>query len=283
MGRRTSSPFCRRNFSRLPALARGGRRYGDDLAQGVLEPLPQTSRQPGDEKVRWRRLAEDVQADRGRLVVNLVQIGFHALDFPGREQEAIPNRDVKVSIEMGVLNLPRDRRAEFLLQGPFFESFPFFDVMVEVRQPAGQLGADRRRRQMVDQDRVRAAADGRGLAQIVDDPGVDVGHGAQEDVRPIDVGKPRGLAGQDELGPVRAEMDHGVGMERLLQPEVGGQVIVRRRRVLIVNQPGFLGLAPQRLRQEDHVAQVDAGNDKERFSPVAARRETFPAAGPIVG
>ena len=170
---------------------------------------------------------------------------------------------------MGVSNLPRDRVAEFLLQRPFFEDFPFFDVMVEVRQPAGQLGVDRRRRQMVDQDRVRAAADGRGLAQIVDDPGVDVGHGAQKDVRPIHVGKPRGLAGQDELGPVRAEMDHGVGVERLLQPEIRGQVIVRRRRVLVVNQPGVLGLAPQRLRQKNDVAQVDAGNDKERFFPVA--------------
>ena len=34
------------------------------------------------------------------------------------------------------------------------------------------------------------------------------------DVRPIDVGKPGRLAGQNELGAVGAEMDQGVRLER---------------------------------------------------------------------
>ena len=61
--------------------AGGRRRQRDDLAQGVEEAFPQASHQPGDEQFPRRRLAEHVQADGGRLVVDFVQVGFHALDF----------------------------------------------------------------------------------------------------------------------------------------------------------------------------------------------------------
>ena len=80
---------------------------------------------------------------------------------------------------------------------------------------------------MVDQHGIRPAADGRRLAQVVDDPGIDVGHRAQHDVGPIGVGKPGRLAGQDELRAMRAEVHQGVGAERFLEPEVRGQVVVR--------------------------------------------------------
>ena len=110
---------------------------------------------------------------------------------------------------------------------------------------------------MVDQHRVGPPTHRRRFAQIVDDPGIDVRHRPEQDVGPVVVREAGGLAGQDELRAVRAEVDQRVGLEFFVEPEIGRQVVVGRWHELVVQQRGVVCLAAERLRQQDHVAQVD--------------------------
>ena len=91
--------------------------------------------------------------------------------------------------------------------------------------------------------------------------------------------RPVGLPGRMNSVPWVPKWTRASARKRLLQPEIGGQVIVRRRPRLVVNQRGVVGLAAQGLRQQDHVAQVDAGNDDERF-PLSCQTRNFPGGGP---
>ena len=75
-----SQEFC-------PACGRsGGSRRRHDLAQPIEETGPQASHQPGNHEFFRRRLAQHVQVDVRRLVMDLVKVALHPLEFFGREQ-----------------------------------------------------------------------------------------------------------------------------------------------------------------------------------------------------
>ena len=59
-----------------------------------------------------------------------------------------------------------------------------------------------------------------------------------------------------------AEVDHRVGAELPLQPAVGGQVVVRRRKIgVVVDRDRVLAEAARRLDQDHHVAGLQRGRD----------------------
>ena len=120
-------------------------------------------------------------------------------------------KNMQVPIEVGVHHLLADRAVRnFSFNAPASRVSHFSRSLLQIEQPVGQLRGDRRRHEMIDQDRIRPAANRRRFAQVVDDPGVDVGivprtmSGQSASDRPV------ALPGEDEFGAVRAEMNHGI-------------------------------------------------------------------------
>ena len=89
-------------------------RHLDHLAQRVEKPSSQAGHQPGDQELVGRRLAEDVQADGRRLIMNIVQVRLQSPDFSGRQQLPRSQREVQIAVQMGRAGLPADRTADRL-------------------------------------------------------------------------------------------------------------------------------------------------------------------------
>jgi hypothetical protein len=79
---------------------------------------------------------------------------------------------------------------------------------------------------VVDDGRVPAPLGLGALARVVDDERVDERQVAEDRVGGAGGGQAEALSGQPFEGAVLAEVDDGVGAEGLIEPAVGGQVVV---------------------------------------------------------
>ena len=137
------------------------------------------------------------------------------------------------------------------------------DQRLEVHQLAVRLGPGQGRREVVDDDGGGAPLGLAAFARVVDDEGVEVGQRSERDLRPAGRGKRQSLARQPFQIAVLAEMDDGLGAERLAQPEVEGEVAVRRDEVGAVVGLGRVDVvAARRLDAENDVAEAVDGEAK---------------------
>ena len=112
--------------------------------------------------------------------------------------------------------------------------------LLQPGQVAVGLGAGHRRHQVIDDRGVRAALGLRALARVVDQERVDQRQVAQRRVGPARGRHAEVLARQPLQVAVLAHVHDGVRAEALLQPAVGGQVVVARRQLrVVVDRDGF--------------------------------------------
>ena len=134
------------------------------------------------------------------------------------------------------------------------------DQRLELGEAAMDLGARHRRHEMVDDHRRRAALGLAALARVVDDEGIDERERPERDLRPARLAQPEGLAGQPFEIAVLAELDHRVGGERLAEPGVEGEVMVRRhQRRVVVGRLRIDGVAAAGLDADHDVAEAVDG------------------------
>ena len=131
----------------------------------------------------------------------------------------------------------------------------FIHQRLQIAQRAIGFGAGKRRGQMVDDHRLRAPLGLRAFAGIVDDEGIEMGQLAPERIwitRGVEGG---GLAGQPFQRAVLAIVDQSMGAKIVAQPEIGGEIGVRRDQSGIVIAGGLVELiAAGGLDQHGEVA-----------------------------
>ena len=128
------------------------------------------------------------------------------------------------------------------------------DQGLEVGELAPALRPGHGRGQMVDDDGGRPALGLGTLAGIVDDERVEVRQGPEHRLGQAGGGKGGGLAGQPFQVAVLAEMDDRMRAEEVAQPEVEGEVAVRRGEVRrVVGRVGVDVVAARRLQADHHL------------------------------
>ncbi len=191
------------------------------------------------------QLAEMVVDGLQRRVVVAVQAEILVEPEPARQVEDVATQWLEaagVELERGVV---------------------LVDQRLEVHQLAMRLGTGQGRGEVVDDDGGGAPLGLAAFARIVDDEGVEVGQRPEGDLRPAGRGKRQCLARQPFEIAVLAEMDDGLGAEFLAQPQIEGEVAVRRDEVGAVVGLGRVDVvAARRLDAEDDVAEAVDGEAK---------------------
>ena len=149
-------------------------------------------------------------------------------------------------------------------------------------QPLVEPALHERRGQVGHGGRIRAALGDDALADVAHDVDVDVREPPDEGVRPVE-GRQGNLLPRRELqAAVGAEVHHRVGLECVPGPQVGGHVGVRRRLPRAVHEPErVVAGARQGLREDDDVAELDAG-DGQRGLIALADRHVLAGGGAVL-
>ena len=127
------------------------------------------------------------------------------------------------------------------------------DQGLELRELAPALGTGHGWGEVVDNDRSRTALGLGALAGVVDDERVEVGHRPEHGLGQAGGGKGGGLAGQPFEVAVLAKMDDRMRAEAVAQPEVEGEIAVRRRQVRrVIGGVGVDVVAAGGLQAHDH-------------------------------
>ncbi len=130
-----------------------------------------------------------------------------------------------------------------------------------------------RRGEVVDDDRGRTALGLGALAGVVDDERVEMGQRPEHGLGQAGGGEGGGLAGQPLEIAVLAEMDDRMRAEAVAQPEVEGEVAVRRREVRrVVGGVGVDVVAAGGLQADDHPAH---GQEREGEAVAGEVRVAF--------
>ena len=136
----------------------------------------------------------------------------------------------------------------------------FVEQRFEVLERAIGFGAGERRHQVVDDDGAGAALGLGAFAGVVDDEGIEMRQLAPEGVGVAGGIERRGLAGEPFERAVLAVVDEGMGAEFVAQPEIGGEIGVRRHEDGIVVAGGFVQMvAAGGLQQDGDVAEEEDG------------------------
>ena len=158
-------------------------------------------------------------------------------------------------------------------------------VLVEEALEAGQvvvdLGPGHGRHEVVDDHGVGPALGLGALPGVVDHERVDEGQVAEGGVGPAGRRQADPLAGQPFQVAVLADVDDGVGAPRPFQPPVAGQVVVGRGQVGgVVDGDRVLAEPPGRLHDDEHAAEVEAGQADGAVVDVEDARAVRPSARP---
>ena len=144
----------------------------------------------------------------------------------------------------------------------------FIEQFLQFLQTAISVGRGHDRLQVIDQHGITAPFGHHAFGRVVGVVDVKMGQGADGDVRPAGAGQAGPLAGQPLQVAVGAYMDNHVGAENMLHVHVGGDVLVGRRDVGVVEDLAYLavtaGACAPALGLHDHVdvAEVKPGNDQ---------------------
>ena len=236
------------------------------------------------------RFAEDMQAVADLHFLELAQV---VVDPRERLVGAVACGDAAVAVEAEAPREVEDFAAEqrqparvdprglvILVDKPF-----------QFRQRAVALGAGHGRGEVVDDDCCGAAFGLASLAGVIDDEGVEMRQRPEGGLGETLFRQRDRLAGQPFEIAVLAEMDDGVSVERLAQPDVEREIGVRRNEVgVVIGGGGVETVAARRLHADRYIAELHDGEAESAVgdagigfgrppSDRSRRREPLPAGG----
>ena len=155
------------------------------------------------------------------------------------------------------------------------------DQRFEILERSIGLGPRQRRRQMIDDDGRGAPLGLRAFAGIVDDERVELGQGAEHRFRIACRGQRCRLARQPFEIAVLAVVDHRMGAEALAQPEIEGEIAMRRhqRRIVI----GGLGIDIVAARRLDRDGDIAVEQDRAGRKAPPAKKGSLLRLAPALG
>ena len=172
---------------------------------------------------------------------------------------------MQIGIQIGLL----DQFPDLLLQQRQLGRIEHLDLIIfidQLRQLGQRAIGVRRchwRRQMVDDDGMRAPLRLRTLARIIDDERIKQGHVRQQRIGETLLRHPDTFARQPFKSAVLADVDNRIGAPHIAQPAVQRIVMVRRRQVgLVINGVRVHAVAARRLQRHEHIAQFNAGQSQ---------------------
>ena len=211
-------------------------------------------------------MAEHVQAAAD---LHLLQLAEVAVQLRERRVVVVGGLDPAVAVQPDVGGQGQDLLAQHLQPARVHPGGleVLVDQQLQLRQRAVGPGPGQRRREMVDDDRLRPPLGLGALAGVVDDERVEVGQGSEGRLRKAGLAERQRLARQPFEIAVLPHVDDGVDVLHGAQPCIERQVAVRRRQVrIVVARLGVDVVAARRL-QPDHRAAA------------AKRRQGEPAGG----
>ena len=168
-----------------------------------------------------------------------------------------------------------DQRGELLALVPGFrgQPAPALDGGLEVDEPAIEAGLRQARRQVGDQRRPGAPLRDGAFGRVVRGVEIVVREVADQPLGPARRGHADLLAGHEFQRAVRAEMQHGMGGEILLQPGVESGEGVRRCKAALEQQPHRVALVSEGgLHAHEYVPEALAEHeDRLAIALVSAR------------
>ena len=159
-----------------------------------------------------------------------------------RERFLLVGHQPDIAVETGVSREVEDAAAQVGEPAPVHAGrrVILVEQRFEVLERAVGFGAGQRRHEMIDDHRAGAALGLRALARIVDDEGIEVRQPGPERERIARAVERHRLARQPFEVAMLAVVDHRMRAEVVAQPEIGGEVAVRRHEVGIVIARGFI-------------------------------------------
>ena len=219
--------------------------------------------------LRPRRAAEGMQAVRDVLPPQLDQVVLDGVQRVVLDLRAGPQ------VQTQVLDHPElDRLPAYLVRVRLGELHVLVDVVVivvdalaERGQLRQQAALDERRHHVIHQRGHAATARHQSLAHDVDVVDVQVRQVGDQRIRGVGRGQPEVLAVEPLEGPVRSQVDDGIGPEtqrlRRPQPGVGRDVLVMRRQIPgVIQLLAVLAPPARRLRQHRDVAEAQGRDDQ---------------------
>ena len=201
-----------------------------------------------------RGLAEDVQPVADLQLLDLAQMVVDAGELVGivrLDAEIAGQTQGMAALEDPLAQMDQSARVEcrgFLI---------LVHQCLEGGQLAPALRPGHRRCHVVDDHRIGAPLGLGALARIVDDERIEVRHGPQDRLGQAVHGECRGLARQPFEVAVLAQMDDRMGVEAVAQPEVEGEIAVRRRQVRgVVGGVRVDVVAARGLKADDDTAEA---------------------------
>ena len=260
------------------------RRPGTVVLAAEQLPGPQDRQHQVEFGLARRRLAQHVQPVADLHVLDLAQ---PAVDVQQHVVERVVVGALGEAEVVVELRGPH-QRPDLLADGGQLARVQRGDVRVlveqllESRDVAVGFGARHRRDEVVDERGVRAPLRLGALAGVVDEERVDQRQVAERGVGAARRGHAQRLAGQPLQVAVLAEVHDGVGAEPVVQPVVGGQVVVARRQVrVVVDGDRVLAESARRLHHQHDVARLQCGDDDLAVGVACCGRRTArPAPGP---
>ncbi len=244
-----------------------GRERRPQPRQGVRLPAPHLrGPQHGEHQVHPRladrTAAEDVQPVADLHVLDLAEVAVDVHDELVELRVVRLLVDMQVVVELGRLHQrpdlrPHGRRLRRVQVG---DERVLVEELLQFGQVAVGVRAGHRRDQVIDDRGVPAPLGLGALAGVVDDEGVDQREFTEHRVRRAATAEPEPLAGQPLHRAVLAHVHDRVGAETVLQPAVGGHVVVGRRHVrVVVDRDRVLPEAARRLDHHDDIAELEGG------------------------
>jgi hypothetical protein len=233
--------------------------FGDGRQLQLGPPRLRHGQERVDAGRRRHRLAHGVQPHRDQRLLHLQQPRAQRVGARGRLARR-PRRPRRAQLRGRPLRLHAGRESGAVRVG---RAAVAVERRLELLQPAVQPGVRDRRRQVRHERRRAASLGQRPLARVVARVQVDVGQRADEPLRPAVARQPDLLAGHELERPVRAEVQHRVGREVLLEPAVERAEGVRGREVPLEEEPHRVALPPERrLHAHEHVAELRAHHEQ---------------------
>ena len=201
----------------------------------------------------------------GQVVADLVgqQVVVGRFEADAAYVEHIGHRGFQFGLEVQFDDLFAHRSGGLRLERFGGSGLVALDDLAQHQQLVVERRRGERRRQVVDDHRQAASLGLRSLADTIDDVRVDSGQVGGDQARVIVGRQTDGLAGQEFVGRMAADMNHGIGLEAVAQPVVEGEILVRWRDAGIGVQQLFIDLpATRRLRADEDVAEAQAGHQQ---------------------
>ncbi len=244
-------------------------------------PCPVAARHAGqgDDEVALEAagggLAEDVEAVADLGFLQVAEEGVDAC----RRLSVSSADEADVAVEAGVAGEIEDALAQVGEAAAVHAGggVVLVEQRLEVLERTIGFGAGERRDEVIDDHRAGAALGLGALAGVVDDERVELRQLGPERGGIAGRVERRGLAGQPFEIAVLAVVDHGVGGELVAQPEIGGEIGVRRHEVGVVVAGGLVEMvAAGGLQQDGDVAEAERGE----VEVLAAHERDRPRARP---